>query len=192
MIDTLLAFNNQIEEDRILDELGVKEKTFALMTMHRPSNVDSKEHLEILIKIINKVSETDFIIFPIHPRTKKSMIKHDVLSYLTNNKRVVLTEALSYFSFQKLINSCKYVLTDSGGIQEETTFRKIPCLTLRNNTERPSTIIVGSNELVEYNFEAVMSKINEINNGSYKRGNIPFLWDGKATERIVAILRDKL
>ena len=192
MIDTLVAFDDVIQKNEILEELGVKEKRFVLMTMHRPSNVDTKERLEILLSIIDKVAEDSHLILPIHPRTKNSLRKHNLYNKLLDNPKVIITEALNYLAFQKLISTCKYVLTDSGGIQEETTFRQVPCLTLRENTERPSTIIIGTNELVEYNFEAVATKINEIESGTYKTGKIPPMWDGKATKRIVEVLMREL
>jgi len=192
MIDTLVAFDPLIQKDHILEELGIEEKTYVLMTMHRPSNVDTKERLQILLDIIKKVSEKSYLVLPIHPRTKNSFIKHGLMDELTLNKKVIITEALNYLSFQKLISSCKYVLTDSGGIQEETTYRQVPCLTLRENTERPSTITIGSNELVEYNYNAVAERINEIENGTFKKGEIPPLWDGKATQRIVEVFRQVL
>ncbi len=192
MIDTLVAFDDIIQQNNILEELGVEEKSFVLMTMHRPSNVDAKDRLEILLSIIDKVAENSYLILPIHPRTKNSLIKHGLYAHLEKNPKVIITEALNYLAFQKLISTCKYVLTDSGGIQEETTFRQIPCLTLRDNTERPCTITLGTNELVEYNFEAVAEKINQIESGTYKRGTIPPLWDGKATNRIVEVLRKEL
>ena len=192
MIDTLVAFDEVIQQNDILNELGVQDNQFVLMTMHRPSNVDTKERLTILLNIIDKVTEKNHLVLPIHPRTKNSLINHDLYKQLEDNPKVVITEALNYLAFQKLISTCKYVLTDSGGIQEETTFRQIPCLTLRENTERPSTITIGTNELVAYNFEAVAEKINQIEDGTYKKGEIPPLWDGKATQRIVQALRNVL
>jgi len=192
MIDTLVAFDEVIQENNILEELGIQKKQFVLMTMHRPSNVDSKERLEILINIIDKVAEESHLILPLHHRTKNSLVKHGLLEQLENNPKVILTESLNYLAFQKLISTCKYVLTDSGGIQEETTYRQVPCLTLRENTERPSTITIGTNELVEYNYEAVAEKITEIENGTYKTGNIPPHWDGQATKRIIEILQKEL
>ncbi len=192
MIDTLVAFDDVIQENNILEELGVEEKSFVLMTMHRPSNVDTKERLQILLNIIGKVAEDSHLILPIHHRTKNSLIKHGLFENLQSNPKVIITEALNYLAFQKLISTCKYVLTDSGGIQEETTYRRVPCLTLRDNTERPSTITIGTNELVEYNFEAVAEKINQIENGTYKTGAIPPHWDGQATKRIVEVLKKEL
>ncbi len=189
MIDTLVAFDDKIQHDDILEKLNLKEKSYVLMTMHRPSNVDTKERLQILLDIINKVAEKSYLVLPIHPRTKNSLIKHGLFEQLSNNSKVIITEALNYLAFQKLISCCKYVLTDSGGIQEETTFRQIPCLTLRENTERPSTITIGSNELVEYNYTSVAEKINQIELGTFKKGQIPPMWDGNATKRIVEVFR---
>lgn len=192
MIDTLVAFDSIIEKNDILEKLNLVNKNFVLMTMHRPSNVDTKERLLILLDIINKVSENNYLVLPIHHRTKNSLIKHNLFHLLENNSKVIISEALDYLAFQKLIACCNYVLTDSGGIQEETTYRQVPCLTLRENTERPITITLGTNELVAYNYEAVAKKINEIETGNYKKGTIPPLWDGKATQRIVKVLYEIL
>lgn len=192
MIDTLFAYEHEIQQSLILKELKLERKSFVLMTIHRPSNVDEKDRLEILINIINKVAEFNYLVLPIHHRTKNSLIKHGLFDQLKSNSKVILTDALNYLAFQKLISACKYVLTDSGGIQEETTFRKVPCLTLRDNTERPSTITIGTNTLVEFNFDVVAEKINEIENGTYKLGEVPPLWDGKATARIVKVLDELL
>ncbi len=188
MIDTLVAFDSIIQQNDILEKLNLVNKSFVLMTMHRPSNVDTKERLLVLLDIINRVSENNHLVLPIHHRTKNSLIKHNLFHLLENNPKVIISEALDYLAFQKLIAACNYVLTDSGGIQEETTYRQVPCLTLRENTERPSTVTLGTNELVEYNYEAVAEKINEIESGNYKKGTIPPLWDGKATQRIVKVL----
>lgn len=188
MIDTLVAFDAEIQKNNILEELNLVNKNFVLMTMHRPSNVDTKERLLILLNIINKVAENNFLVLPLHHRTKNSLIKHQLFDELNSNPKVIITDALNYLAFQKLIATCNYVLTDSGGIQEETTFRQVPCLTLRENTERPITISLGTNTLVEYNYLAVAQKINEIETGTYKKGKIPPFWDGKATQRIVKII----
>ena len=192
MIDTLVAFDSIIQQNDILEKLNLVNKSFVLMTMHRPSNVDTKERLLVLLDIINRVSENNHLVLPIHHRTKNSLIKHNLFHLLENNPKVIISEALDYLAFQKLIATCNYVLTDSGGIQEETTYRQVPCLTLRENTERPSTVTLGTNELVEYNYEAVAEKINEIESGSYKKGTIPPLWDGKATQRIIKVLHEIL
>lgn len=188
MIDTLVYFENDIENSDILSKLNIEDKEFVLMTMHRPRNVDTKDKITILFDIINKITENYFLVLPIHPRTKNSFIKHNLFDRLMANKKVILTDALDYFAFQKLIKESKVVVTDSGGIQEETTFRQIPCLTLRPNTERPSTIILGTNKLVKYTVEDISKEIELIKTNKFKQGEIPPLWDGKATNRILKIL----
>lgn len=188
MIDTLVAFDKDIQADNILEEIKVTKDSYALMTMHRPRNVDTKESLLKIIEIINKITKNSQLVFPIHPRTKKSLEKHDLFQQVENNPAVILTKPLGYLAFQKLIADSKYVITDSGGIQEETTYRQVPCLTLRPNTERPSTITLGSNELVPFDPVIIGEKIQAIHDGTFKKGEIPPLWDGKATERIVAAM----
>jgi UDP-N-acetylglucosamine 2-epimerase (non-hydrolysing) len=189
MIDTMVAFRTQIDSSDILTKLNIEAKRFVLMTMHRPATVDSKEGLGKLIQSINEITKKYKIVFPIHPRTIKKLHGFDLFSQLSENKNLILTEALDYFSFQKLIKECKFIITDSGGIQEESTFLGIPCLTLRPNTERPSTILIGTNELVPFNISDIQQKIMDIETGLYKKGNIPPLWDGKATERIVDVIK---
>ena len=188
MIDTLVAFDKDIQADNILEEIKVRKDSYALMTMHRPRNVDTKESLLKIIEIINKITKKSQLVFPIHPRTKKSLEKHGLFQQVENNSAVILTKPLGYLAFQKLIADSKYVITDSGGIQEETTYRQVPCLTLRPNTERPSTITIGSNELVPFDPVVIGEKIQAIHEGTYKKGKIPPLWDGKATRRIVAVI----
>ena len=188
MIDTLVAFDKDIQADNILEEIKVAKGGYALMTMHRPRNVDTKESLLKIIEIINNITKNSQLVFPIHPRTKKSLEKHGLFQQVENNPAVILTKPLGYLAFQKLIADSKYVITDSGGIQEETTYRQVPCLTLRPNTERPSTITIGSNELVPFDPVIIREKIQAIHDGTYKKGEIPPLWDGQATERIVATM----
>ena len=188
MIDTLVAFDADIAKNDVLTKHNLQEQEFALMTMHRPRNVDTKDKLLILLEIISYITKRIKMVIPLHPRTKKSLEKHDLYQVLADNKNITITGALDYLSFQKLVSSCKFVITDSGGIQEETTFRQVPCLTLRNNTERPSTLTLGSNTLLNFEVEGVTSYVTAILEGTYKKGAIPELWDGKATERIVATL----
>ena len=123
---------------------------------------------------------------------KKNIEQFGLSNSFSQIKNLILTEPLDYFSFQKLIKHAAFVVTDSGGIQEETAYRKIPCLTLRENTERPSTIEIGSNELLPFDLSIIKEKVDAIVNGNFKKGNIPPLWDGKATQRIVEVLREKL
>lgn len=192
MIDTLVAYEEYIQSNLVLKDYELQEGAFVLMTMHRPSNVDTENNLLKLISILEYATEQYTIVFPIHPRTRASLKNHGLLQRVEENRRIVLTPPLDYLSFQHLVAKCKFVLTDSGGIQEETTFRRVPCLTLRENTERPSTIEIGTNTLVPFEPEIVGTYIDSISNGTYKEGEIPPLWDGKATERIVAILKDIL
>jgi len=185
MIDTLVGFEHKIRECTVLDEYKLKSQGYVLMTMHRPATVDHEEGLIKLIEIIEYITKNFDLVFPIHPRTL-ARIEHFGLSQrVKSNQRLILTEPLDYFAFQRLTADCKFVITDSGGIQEETTFRRVPCLTLRPNTERPSTVTIGTNELVPFDIGTVQGKINEIINGSYKKGAIPPMWDGHSTERIL-------
>ncbi len=188
MIDTLVAFQKEINEAHILNELGLNAGNFILMTMHRPATVDDLEGLKKLSNLIQVLSEDFKIVFPIHPRTLKNIDAFNLGENFRNNKNLILTEPLDYFSFQKLVKEAKLIITDSGGIQEESTFLQVPCLTLRPNTERPITVTMGSNELVPFEIENILKKVNQIKIGAYKSGNIPPLWDGKTTARILEVL----
>ena len=145
-----------------------------------------------LISLINEVTSKLTLVFPIHPRTVNRMQGFGLYEQLTSNPKLILTEPMSYFDFQKLIKECRVLLTDSGGIQEEATFRGVPCLTLRPNTERPSTIDIGTNTLVTFNIPEVMGYVQQVIDGTYKKGEVPPLWDGKATARILEVLAQKL
>ncbi len=191
MIDTLVAFDDAIASHKILEELSLN-KEYALMTMHRPQNVDQGERLEKMIEIIAEISTNFQVVFPIHPRTLKNLYNFNLRQKIDGITGLQLTGPLNYLAFQKLIMGSSFVITDSGGIQEETTFRKVPCLTLRPNTERPSTVDVGSNSLLGFEKELVLSKVQEIKSGTYKESTIPELWDGKATTRIVQKIEEIL
>ncbi|MFN0276089.1 MAG: non-hydrolyzing UDP-N-acetylglucosamine 2-epimerase [Chitinophagales bacterium] len=188
MIDTLIHFNDAIEESDILEKLHLKKQEYVLMTIHRPSNVDEETPLNKLLGLLKNISTKYKIVFPIHPRTVQNLKNYDLDIEFASLKNILLIEPLDYFSFQKLTKYCKLVITDSGGIQEETTFRKIPCLTLRENTERPSTVALGTNELIPFDTDLISQKIIEIETGIYKKGSIPPYWDGRASERILDIL----
>lgn len=191
MIDTLVAFQKEIDAATILNELGLSAQQYILMTMHRPATVDDKEGLIKLTSLINEISQDLKIVFPIHPRTLKNIDLFNLGENFRANKNLILTEPLDYFSFQKLVKESKLILTDSGGIQEESSFLQVPCLTLRPNTERPITVTLGSNELVPFDLNLIISKVNQIKNGDYKKGQIPPMWDGKTTSRVLSIL-DKI
>jgi UDP-N-acetylglucosamine 2-epimerase (non-hydrolysing) len=188
MIDTLVAFQNEIDASNIINDLKLSPQNYILMTMHRPATVDDKDGLNKLASLIQEVSSDLKIVFPIHPRTLKNIDAFNLSTRFKENKNLILTEPLDYFSFQKLVKEAKLILTDSGGIQEESTFLQVPCLTLRPNTERPVTVTLGSNELVPFDINLIMSKVNDIKNGTYKAGKIPPLWDGKTTSRILEII----
>lgn len=192
MIDTLVAFDDKVQQSDIMQKLNLSNKGFALMTMHRPATVDNEAGLKKLIELINSITAKQQLVFPIHPRTVNRLEQFGLYKELTGNDALILTDPLDYFAFQKLIFESSMVITDSGGIQEETTFRQVPCLTLRPNTERPSTIEIGSNTIAEFEIASLDKLITAIHDGTYKKGQVPPLWDGKATDRILAILNEKL
>ncbi|BDD10058.1 UDP-N-acetylglucosamine 2-epimerase (non-hydrolyzing) [Fulvitalea axinellae] len=190
MIDTMVAFECQIQANPILQDLNVKEREFVLMTVHRPSNVDHRKGIETLIRLLEYLDQRFKVVFPIHPRTRARIKDFGFEEAFVGLKNVFTTPPLDYFAFQKLIASCKMVLTDSGGIQEETTFRQVPCLTLRENTERPVTVDLGTNTLVPFDFETIQRYVDQVILGTYKTGQVPPFWDGKATDRILEKLQD--
>lgn len=188
MIDTMVAFEQEIESSTILKDLSIGEQPFILMTMHRPATVDDKNELQKLIQLITHLSKKYKVVFPIHPRTIKNAKEFGLYGQLMNNEGLICTEPLDYFAFQKLITACTFIITDSGGIQEESTFRKKPCLTLRPNTERPVTVDEGTNTLLSFDNDLILRYVTQIETGNYKNGKIPELWDGNATDRILAVL----
>jgi UDP-N-acetylglucosamine 2-epimerase (non-hydrolysing) len=188
MIDTLVEFSPQIEKSEILTKLNLEPQKFVLCTIHRPATVDYEAGLHKLIALIETVTKKYKAVFPIHPRTVNNLKKFGLYETLTKNKNLITTEPLDYFAFQKLIKYCKFIVTDSGGIQEESTFLQVPCLTLRGNTERPVTCTIGTNTLVPFEITEIEKYILQIENGTYKKGQIPDLWDGHATERIFSAL----
>ncbi len=192
MIDSLVAFRNQIELSPILSELKITSKQYVLMTMHRPATVDDEIGLLKLKTLIQYITSKYKIVFPIHPRTFKKLDEFGLKNEFINNQELILVEPLDYFSFQKLIRDSKFILTDSGGIQEESTFIGTPCLTLRPNTERPITVLEGTNTLVPFDLNVIKDKITEIENGTYKKGKIPKKWDGQSTKRILEFIANKL
>lgn len=190
MIDTMVAFRSKIYESSILTDLKLEAGEYILMTMHRPATVDSKEGLSKLSDLISTITKKLKLVFPLHPRTVQNLENYGLLNPLKNDNNLILSGPLDYFAFQKLVKSCLIVITDSGGIQEETTFLQIPCLTLRSNTERPATVTIGSNELIPFDAEIIEDRILKVQAGNSKKGAIPPLWDGKATQRIVKIIAD--
>ena len=192
MIDTIVAFEERIAASTVLADLGLGSGGHVLMTIHRPATVDDKEQLAELVDLIALVASDHRVVFPIHPRTVSNLEKHGLLLRLRALPGLVLCEPLGYFAFQRLIATSAFAITDSGGIQEETTYRRIPCLTLRPSTERPVTIMEGTNELITFDHDELRGAIARIRNGSFKKGTVPQLWDGRATERVFEVLNNVL
>lgn len=191
MIDTLVKHLKNTDTNKIIKRYGLEKNKYCLLTLHRPSNVDNKKVFSKIASALQKISKQTKIIFPAHPRTI-SRIKQFGLEKYFNSSDIIMTEPIGYIDTIGLVLSSKLVITDSGGLQEETTYLKKPCLTLRENTERPITATVGTNTVIGTNTELLLKKVNEILNGKYKHGRIPRYWDGKTSGRIVKILERKL
>jgi UDP-N-acetylglucosamine 2-epimerase (non-hydrolysing) len=183
MIDTLLKHQSNFQKPEVWDRLNLLKNDYIVITLHRPGNVDEEGKLRTLINEIIEHSQNLPLIFPVHPRTAKILqglgIEHD---------RLHMIDPLGYLEFNYLVKNARAVITDSGGITEETTVMGIPCMTLRDNTERPETVKIGSNELIGTDPKAIKPAMDKLFNGQWKKGNIPELWDGKTAERIVSIL----
>lgn len=187
MIDTLLAQKKIADESPILRDLHLGLKPYVVVTLHRPSNVDDPKLLKKIIGMLKKIAEKMTVVFPVHPRTQKNLKKWHI-----NGTGLMLIEPLGYIDFLKLISHADLVLTDSGGIQEETTILGVPCLTLRENTERPVTVEEGTNRVVGTNEKKILKAVSEILRNPARHPHRPKLWDGKAAERIAKILTKKL
>lgn len=186
MIDSLIQYLPKANSSSVLKEYNLSPSDYILVTLHRPSNVDSKEFLTELIRLFENLSANKKIMFPVHPRTKKNL---EDAGYTNNfHKNVLLTEPIGYIDFLALTKNAELIITDSGGIQEESTYLGIQCITVRNNTERPVTVDVGTNQLIGTNLLYVEEAAKDILNKNYKKGSIPELWDGKTAERITEIL----
>jgi len=189
MIDTLVRLLPKALEkwDDLSKILQVQKKKFCLVTLHRPSNVDKFVFLHKIMKALEKLSKDIIIVFPIHPRTKQHFDKRG-LSITKPNFRII--EPLGYLDFLSLQKHAKLIITDSGGIQEETTYMGVPCLTVRENTERPITVTLGTNTLVGKDTAKLLCEAKRIINNDFKAGKIPPLWDGNASERIAKIINE--
>lgn len=180
MIDSLVEFDDSIKSSNILSQHHLKDGQYALMTMHRPATVDNLDGLQFLLDLLHKVSAKHPVVLPMHPRTRARMESFGLKTHFDALKNVLILGPLDYFAFQRLILGAKVILTDSGGIQEESTFRQVPCITLRPNTERPVTCELGTNQLIGLDHDAIMNALEHP-----KSGVIPPLWDGKSTERVL-------
>ena len=191
MIDSLHYALPFAEKSTILNDLGIKAKEYALITIHRPSNVDDAINLKSMLKVLNYLTKYRTVVFPVHPRTRNNIKKYG-LGDLTDNEKLILIEPQGYVNFLALMKYSDFVLTDSGGIQEETTALGTPCLTARTTTERPSTISIGTNILVPPTMDGIINAIDNIMSNPRKKGKVPPLWDGKAAERIANVLKFKV
>jgi UDP-N-acetylglucosamine 2-epimerase (non-hydrolysing) len=191
MIDTLLRFEERSRSSRILEEMGLAPHGFALVTLHRPSNVDRRPDLERVREILLGLASRLPVVFPVHPRTRARMEEEGILAMLQRTPGLHLREPEGYIDFLRLVATARIVLTDSGGIQEETTVLGVPCLTLRPNTERPVTISDGTNRLVGSEPARVLREVDDLLSGAtVLPKKIPELWDGAAAERIVSVLEE--
>ncbi len=183
MIDTLLAHREMAEKSDVLGRLGLEPQTYAALTLHRPATVDHPEVLSGVCDALEEIQQTLPIIFPVHPRTRGRLEQSGLLKRVEAMPGMKLTPPLGYLDFLKLMSAAKLVLTDSGGIQEETTVLGVPCLTMRENTERPSTITEGTNQLVGMDPEKILAAFRHVMMGGIEH-RVPPLWDGQAAERI--------
>jgi len=191
MIDSLAYYRKKAAMSDALASFDLMPKAFTLVTLHRPSNVDVKENLEKILSLFESIQSDTRFIFPVHPRTRTRIAEFGLAERFDAIKSLTLCDPIGYLDFLKLMDNAALILTDSGGIQEESTWLGVPCITLRENTERPITAEIGTNEVVGLNIPLAVEKSRAALNGSAKEGNIPELWDGRAAERIVAILLEK-
>ncbi len=190
MIDSLTHYLEKAANSKIISEMGLTAGKYVLVTLHRPSNVDDESQLRRLFKMLAKISEGRKVIFPIHPRTRKNLDNFNITDHL--NGSIILTEPIGYIDFLSLTKNAELILTDSGGIQEESTFLGVQCITLRTSTERPITVEIGTNQLLGTDLDKAEEAAMRVLAGEIKSGQIPELWDGKAAERITKILVEEL
>lgn len=182
MIDSLVGNLSKTRKPALWDASRLEAKTYFVLTLHRPSNVDDPAVFAKLIKAISKSAGGSKVVFPVHPRTQRNTKE------IGGIDNIILSDPLSYLEFIYLVQHCVGVITDSGGIQEETTWLGIPCITLRRSTERPETVTVGTNEVIGDNYPLLEQLVSKIKSGQWKKGNIPKYWDGKTADRIIAEL----
>jgi UDP-N-acetylglucosamine 2-epimerase (non-hydrolysing) len=189
MVDTLLRFRDIAHRQAAWDTYRLMPGKYALLTLHRPSNVDNVGSLEQMVNLLVELAARLPVIFPIHPRTRSRLQESGLITRLTSLPNIIVTPPLGYLAFLSLMTEAGLVLTDSGGIQEETTVLGVPCLTLRENTERPVTITQGTNTLAGTDPKKVLALFDEMQRiAPFGSGNVPELWDGRAANRIVEIL----
>jgi UDP-N-acetylglucosamine 2-epimerase (non-hydrolysing) len=187
MIDSYELQRSRIEADGTRERMGLKTKGYGVVTLHRPSNVDTRESLTPLMRQLELAARELPLLFAVHPRTRKKLEEFGLLAVAAASPGLTLTEPLGYVPFMNLVSGSRLAITDSGGVQEETTYLGIPCLTLRENTERPVTVSEGTNRLARA--DTLLTNVREALNGSWNTGRKPEKWDGKAADRAVESLR---
>ncbi len=180
MIDTLLHNMDRLQQPDLWSDHNLKQNEYFLITLHRPANVDDSTNLSHLLDVILEETNPHPIIFPVHPRTKKNLD-----SKYADSRRLIMVDPMGYLEFIYMVKNARAVITDSGGITEETTVMKVPCLTLRNSTERPETVTLGTNELVGTDPEQLKPYLQALKNKPWKQSSVPPMWDGKTSYRIV-------
>jgi UDP-N-acetylglucosamine 2-epimerase (non-hydrolysing) len=186
MIDSLHYAKDHAMSSNVRASIGLGDEPYALVTLHRPSNVDDKQQLSMLIDVVNQIARSMHVVFPVHPRTRKHIAEWGLDEAMQPNVRLI--DPAGYIDFLGLMMHARFVLTDSGGIQEETTALRVPCITARTTTERPVTVTEGTNVLVEPAKEAILGAVSTVMSGTMRPGTVPALWDGHAAERIAAII----
>ncbi|MBX2822724.1 MAG: UDP-N-acetylglucosamine 2-epimerase (non-hydrolyzing) [Rhodothermaceae bacterium] len=192
MIDSLIHFREKAAQRPILSDLGVESKKYILMTMHRPANVDTPDQLERVVETIEGIAGLQSVVLPMHPRTRARLSSFGMLDRVEAIPGLVISEPLGYLDFLNLMDNAAMIVTDSGGIQEESTYLQVPCITLRDSTERPITVELGTNELMDLKPEAIVQRVTSVLSGDRSEGQIPPLWDGKAALRIAQTLEQLL
>ena len=192
LIDSLIHFRERASSENAVERMGLRPGEYILMTMHRPSNVDLEHPLTEVVRLIEGLAQLCEVVLPLHPRTAKNLSKFGLTERLDNIASLSAVEPLGYLEFLGLMDEAAVVVTDSGGIQEETTFLDVPCITLRENTERPVTIQMGTNELAPLDADYVIRRVEELLASEKKATTAPPLWDGRAADRITDIITDVL